>query len=324
MDDDDDRSPDSPPAGLPQSRGALFLSDGGLETTLVFERGIQLPHFAAFPLLADERGKQLLTEYYKPFLTLAARTPGAGFVLETPTWRASSDWGERLGYDDAALAAINRQAGEFCHQLRRTWAPRVEGDIVVAGIIGPRGEGHGAEPPDSADEAARYHQPQAEALRQGGVDMLIGVTMTSSAEAIGVARAAAAVGLPVALSFTVGTDGRLPSGEALGEAIERVDAETADAPPAYFGINGAHPSHFDAVLARGGAWRRRIRAVRANGSSKSHAELDAAETLDAGDPDDLAQRCVRLREPLPLLNVLGGGWGTGEAHLKAIAKAWTR
>jgi homocysteine S-methyltransferase len=318
---DDDRSPDSPPAGLPQSRGALFLSDGGLETTLVFERGIQLPHFAAFPLLADERGKQILTEYYKPYLTLAARTPGAGFVLETPTWRASSDWGERLGYDEAALAAINRQAGEFCNQVRRTWAPRVEGDIVVAGIIGPRGDGYVAEPPDSAGDAERYHQPQAEALRQGGVDMLIGVTMTSSAEAIGIARAASAVGLPVAISFTVETDGRLPSGETLGEAIEAVDADT---PPAYFGINCAHPSHFDTALARGGTWRQRIRAVRANASSRSHAELDAAETLDAGDPDDLAQRYVRLRGPLASLNVLGGCCGTGEAHLRAIAKAWTK
>jgi homocysteine S-methyltransferase len=309
---------------VPQSRGALFLSDGGLETTLVFERGITLPHFAAFPLLADERGKQLLTEYYRPYLTLAARTPGAGFVLETPTWRASADWGERLGYDAVALAAINRQAGEFCNQLRRTWAPRVEGDIVVAGIIGPRGDGYVAEPPDSAGEAARYHQAQAEALRQGGVDMLIGATMTSSAEAAGIARAAAAVGLPVALSFTVETDGRLPSGERLSEAIEAVDADSAGTPPAYFGINCAHPSHFDAALARGGAWRQRIRAVRANASAKSHAELDAAATLDAGDPDDLAQRYLRLRPLLPALNVLGGCCGTGEAHLKAIAKAWLK
>jgi homocysteine S-methyltransferase len=322
-----DDSPDSVPAAapaVPQSRGALFLSDGGLETTLVFERGVKLPHFAAFPLLADERGKQLLVEYYKPYLTLAARTPGAGFVLETPTWRASADWGERLGYDAAALAAINRQAGEFCNQLRRTWAPRVEGDIVVAGIIGPRGDGYVPEPPGSAGESAHYHQPQAEALRQGGVDMLIGATMTSSAEAIGIARAAGAVGLPVALSFTVETDGRLPSGETLGEAIERVDADRAGTPPAYFGINCAHPSHFDAALARGGAWRQRIRAVRANASARSHAELDAAEALDAGDPDDLAQRYVRLRDPLPALNVLGGCCGTGEAHLKAIAKAWLK
>jgi S-methylmethionine-dependent homocysteine/selenocysteine methylase len=322
-----DDSPETATAvrpAVPQIRGALFLSDGGLETTLVFERGISLPHFAAFPLLADERGKQLLVDYYKPYLTLAARTPGAGFVLETPTWRASADWGERLGYDAVALAAINRQAGEFCNQLRRTWASRVEGDIVVAGIIGPRGDGYVADLPDSADEAAHYHQPQAEALRQGGVDMLIGVTMTSSAEAIGVARAAAAVGLPVAISFTVETDGRLPSGEALGQAIEGVDADRADARPAYFGINCAHPSHFDAALARGGAWRERIRAVRANASAKSHAELDAAEALDAGEPDDLAQRYVRLRDALPALNVLGGCCGTGEAHLKAIAKAWLK
>jgi homocysteine S-methyltransferase len=315
-----DRSPASAPA-LPQSRGALFLSDGGLETTLVFERGVTLPHFAAFPLLADERGKQLLIEYYKPYLSLAARTPGAGFVLETPTRRASIDWGERLGYDLVALAAINRQAGEFCNQLRRIWASRIEGDIVVAGIIGPRGDGYVADLPDSADDAARYHRHQADALREGDVDMLIGVTMTSSAEAIGVARAASAAGLPCALSFTVETDGRLPSGEALADAIGRVDADT---PPAYFGIDCAHPSHFQDALASGGAWRQRIRALRANASTKSHAVLDASPTLDAGDPDELAQRYARLRDPLPALNVLGGCCGTGEAHLKAIAKAWMK
>jgi homocysteine S-methyltransferase len=308
-------------AAVPQSRGALFLTDGGLETTLVTERGLQLPQSAAFPLLADERGRQLLTDYYRPYLALAARTPGAGFVLETPTRRASIDWGDLLGYDEAALAAINRQAGEFCQQLRRTWAPRIEGDLVVAGLIGPRADGAGTDGPDRADEAARYHQPQAEALRQGGVDMLIGVSLTGSAEAIGIARAAAAAGLPVGLSFTLGPDGRLPGGEGLGDAIERVDAVAS---AAYFGIDRAHPGQVEAALTGAGAWRGRIRAVRAHASAQSHAEQDASRALDAGDPDDLARQVLRLREPLPSLNVLGGCCGTGEAHLKAIARAWTR
>lgn len=306
-------------AALPQSGGRLFLSDGGLETWLVHQRGIDLPELAAFPLLADARGRELLAEYYKPFLALAARTPGAGFVLETPTRRASADWGDRLGYDEAALAALNRQAGAFLQQLRKTWAPRIEGDIVVAGVIGARGDAYVADLPDSVDDAVHYHHAQAQALHEGGVDMLVATTMSSSAEGLGIARIAAAAGLPCAVSFTVETNGRLPSGESLAEAIARLDADT---PPAYFGIDCAHPSHFEAALEKGGAWRSRIRALRANASIMSHAELDAATELDDGDPDDLARRCAALRPLLPALNVLGGCCGTDERHLRAIAKAW--
>ncbi|NRF66074.1 homocysteine S-methyltransferase family protein [Aquincola sp. S2] len=305
---------------LPQLRGGLFLSDGGLETSLVYQRGIALPHFAAFVLLGDAPGRQTLAEYYKPYLALAARTAGAGFVLETPTWRANADWGAKLGFDAPALAAVNRDAAAFVRQLQKTWAPRLEGEIVTSGVIGPRGDGYIAEQPGSIDEAARYHRAQAEALREGGVDMLAAVTMTGSAEACGVARAAAAVGLPCAVSFTLETDGRLPSGESLGEAIQRVDADGHA--PAYFQINCAHPSHFEAAVAQGGAWRERIHGLRANASTRSHAELDAATELDSGDPDDLAQRYLRLRAPLPKLNVLGGCCGTDERHLRAITRAW--
>lgn len=312
--------------GLPQLRGGLYLSDGGLEATLVFRRGIQLPQAAAFALLGDERGRDLLMEYYKPYLQIAARTPGAGFVLETPTRKAHADWGARLGFDAAALDAANRDAAALVRQLRQTWTPRIEREIVTAGIIGPRGDGAGAGAPAGVDEAASYHQAQAESLRSGGVDMLVGVTMTSSIEARGVARAAAAAGLPCAISFTVETDGRLPSGEALGSAIEAVDADGSNggggSRPAYFQLDGAHPSHLDAALAQGGSWRERIRGLRANASAKSRAELEAATELDDGDPQDLAERCVRLRALLPNLNVLGGGWGTDDRHLKAIAKAW--
>lgn len=308
-------------SGLPQLRGGLFLSDGGLETTLVFQRGIQLPHFAAFVLLGDPAGRQMLAEYYKPYLALAARTPGAGFVLETPTWRANADWGAKLGFDVAGLAAVNRDAASFVRQLQKTWAPRIEGEVVTAGIIGPRGDGYVAEQSGDIDEAARYHQPQAEALREGGVEMLIAVTMTGSAEACGVARAAAAVGLPCAVSFTLETDGRLPSGETLGEAIARVDADAP--PPAYFQLNCAHPSHFELVLADGAGWRERIRGLRANASTRSHAELDASTELDSGDPEDLGRHYLRLRAPLSRLNVLGGCCGTDERHLRAIARAWT-
>jgi len=306
---------------LPQLAGGLFLGDGGLETTLIYGQGVALPEFAAFPLLDSEAGRAHLQRYYNPFLELCAATPGAGFLLDTPTWRASADWGARLGYDAVALARVNREAVQFVRALRNAWQPRMAGPIVLTGVIGPRGDGYGAALPGNADEASAFHRPQAEALRDAGVDMLAAVTMTSVTEALGVARAAHAVGLPVSISFTVETDGRLPSGERLREAIEDVDAD-APAHPAYFGVNCAHPSHFAACFEDSGAWLDRIRCVRANASTRSHAELDAASEIDIGDMADLADRYVRLRSVLPKLNVLGGCCGTDERHMKAIGEAW--
>lgn len=306
-------------AALPQMEGGLFLSDGGLETSLIFLDGVELPQFAAFVLLNDEAGRTRLRRYYESYLALAAQTDGAGFVLETPTWRANADWGRLLGVAPPALRQANLDAVRFVHGLRTDWRERVPGPLVLSGVIGPRGDGYVATAPGSVAEAQAYHLPQAQALRDGGVDMLAAVTMTSSAEAMGVARAGRAVGLPVAISFTVETDGRLPSGEALGPTIERVDA---DAAPAYFAINCAHPAHFETCLAQAGPWRTRIQAVRANASQRSHAELDEATELDSGDPADLGDRYRRLRPLLPALNVLGGCCGTDIRHLQAIRDAW--
>ncbi len=305
---------------LPQMDGGLFLSDGGLETTLVFLEKIELPHFAAFVLLEDELGRERLKLYYVPYLEICADLPGTGFVLETPTWRANPDWARLLGVDAARLRRLNVEAAQLVRSLRDRWAPRLGGPIVLSGVIGPRGDGYIAAAPGSVEDAATYHTPQAQALANGGVDMLAAVTMTTSAEALGVALAAQRVGLPVAISFTVETDGRLPSGEQLGEAIERVDAS---APPAYFAINCAHPSHFAKTLKNAGPWSARIRGIRANASTKSHAELDESSELDIGDPSDLAQRYRGLRSMLPNLNVLGGCCGTDWRHLRAVRDAWT-
>lgn len=310
-------------AARPWADDRLFLSDGGLETTLVYLDGLDLPHFAAFPLLMQPAGHERLRRYYEPYLSLAALTPGTGFMLETPTWRANPDWGRLLGYDDEALARVNMDAARLVKGLRDEWRSRIDGGIVLSGIIGPRGDGYVAERPGNVAEAQAYHAPQARALQAGGVDMLAAVTMTNVDEAIGIVRAASEVGLPVAVSFTVETDGRLPTGMSLAQAIERVDTET-DSVPAYFGINCAHPAHLDPALAIGGAWARRIRCIRANASTRSHAELDAATELDAGDIPDLGERYRRLRPALPCLNVLGGCCGTDARHLQAIRDAWIR
>jgi homocysteine S-methyltransferase len=306
---------------LPQLKGAPFLTDGGIETTLIYLEGLELPYFAAFHLLSTEEGERALRAYFERYATLA-REHGVGCVLESATWRASADWGAKLGYDADALARLNRRAIEMLHEIRAAFE-NATSPMVVSGCVGPRGDGYRPDAFMSADDAERYHRPQIQAFRDADADQVTAITMTYPEEAIGVARAAGTSGLPVALSFTVETDGRLPNGESLGEAIERTDAATGGE-VAYYMINCAHPTHFEAVLDPDAAWTARIRGLRANASTKSHAELDVATELDAGDPSDLARRYRDLRERLPGLAVLGGCCGTDDRHIGAIAEACLR
>jgi S-methylmethionine-dependent homocysteine/selenocysteine methylase len=295
----------------------LILTDGGLETTLVFHEGVELPHFAAFPLLDSSAGRDVLRRYFAPFFDIA-REHRAAFQLDTPTWRANRDWGERLGYDPAALDRVHRDAVTFARALAAE-APDV--DVRVNGVVGPRGDGYVVGERMRADEARAYHGDQVASLAAGGADMVSAITMTYPDEAIGFARAAGDAGVPAIVSFTVETDGRLPDGSTLGDAIEAVDAAT-DSPIEGFMVNCAHPTHFEHVLQDGGAWRERIIGLRANASRMSHDELDVTEELDAGDPQDLARRYVVLGEDLPRLTTLGGCCGTDRRHVAAIASAW--
>jgi S-methylmethionine-dependent homocysteine/selenocysteine methylase len=243
-------------------------------------------------------------------------------VLESATWRASTDWGTKLGYSPEALRDVNRRAVALLHAVRNEYESE-RTPIVVSGCIGPRGDGYNPESFMDPGEAERYHGMQASIFRDADADLVTAITMTYPNEAIGVTRAAAAVGMPVVISFTVETDGRLPNGATLQEAIEEVDAATG-ALPAYYMINCAHPTHFAGTLARGAAWTARIRGLRANASTKSHAELDQATELDIGDPRELGRQYRELRAALPNLNVLGGCCGTDTRHLEAICAAWQR
>lgn len=299
---------------LPQHSGGTFLTDGGMETTLIFHDGVELPHFASFVLLDTARGRALLKKYYESYLAIAHRH-GVGFVLDTPTWRANSDWGERLGYDAARLHEINDAAIAFVRSLRAKWE-RPATPCVVSGAIGPRGDGYKAGKMN-AREAEAYHTAQIASFAEAGADMVSAYTMTNIDEAIGIARAAKAHAIPCAISFTVETDGRLVGGESLRHAIETVDRETASA-PAYFMINCAHPSHFEGALEAGESWVRRIHGIRANASVKSHQELDESETLDPGDPADLGLRYRKLRNTFPTMRILGGCCGTDHSHVAAI------
>lgn len=303
------------------TRDPLFLTDGGLETVLLFHHGRDLPEFAAFDLLRHDEGRALLRDYFRRHLEIAAdlRT---GFVLGAPTWRANPDWGRKLGYDEDALREANLLALRELEGLRGEFRDRIP-HLELSGCVGPRGDGYSPSALMTAGEAERYHAPQVQLFADAGADSFAAMTMTYVEEAVGIVRAARAAGIPVTISFTVETDGRLPSGLTLHEAIERTDAET-DGSAAGFMINCAHPSHFEQTLRSGGAWLARIRGIRANASTLSHAELDNSDRLDEGDPLDLAARLAGLRELLPNLTTVGGCCGTDHRHIRAIGEAMAR
>ena len=301
--------------GLPHESSRIYFTDGGMETTFIFLDGIELPEFAAFPLLDSDTGRQRLRDYYRADLRIAEEH-GAGFVLETPTWRAHADVGARLGYDATGLDRVNQQAVGFLRAL----ADDAAADVIISGTLGPRGDGSVVGEPKTAEAAYAYHYPQVRSRAMAGADTVTALTLTYAEEAIGIARAAAHFGVPAVISFTVETDGVLPSGESLGSAIERVDAAAPGA-VAYYMLNCAHPTHFEDALETDAPWLQRLRGLRANASARSHVELDAATELDRVDPEDLAVRYAGILAQVPEMSVLGGCCGTDHEHVAAIAEA---
>jgi S-methylmethionine-dependent homocysteine/selenocysteine methylase len=306
---------------LPQLGGSLFLTDGGLETTLIFHEGFDLTHFAAFVLLDSDHGRKALRDYFDRYVPMAIAA-GEGFILESPTWRANPDWGAKVGYGREALARNNRAAIDLMHEIRERYETAAS-PMVLSGAIGPRGDGYDPGALMSADEAADYHGFQIGLFRDAGADLVSAFTMTNIGEAQGIALAAKAADMPCVISFTVETDGRLPTGDPLAEAVENVDEASGNG-PAYYMINCAHPTHFDHVLDAGETWVKRVRGIRANSSRMSHAELDNAPELDIGDPLELGGQYAELTRRFPHINVLGGCCGTDHRHVDCIKTACRR
>ena len=297
----------------------LFLTDGGVETDLIFNRGIDLPFFASIMLLRTPEGEKALDDYIRPYLDLARRL-GTGFEFVTASWRASPDWAAQFGLTQEELDDLNRKSVERARALQSQY-----GDVpsVISGCIGPRGDGYDPGKIMSAAEAQDYHRHQISTLAGAGADLIAALTLTNIPEAVGIAQAAKTIGIPVAISFTVETDGRLPTGDSLRDAIEAVDEATGSY-PAYYMINCAHPTHFMSVLSGGEEWTKRIAGIRANASRCSHAELDAMTELDSGDPDELGRMYRAIRDDLPDIRVIGGCCGTDLRHVTAIAEACVR
>jgi S-methylmethionine-dependent homocysteine/selenocysteine methylase len=295
----------------------LFLTDGGLETVLIFHEGFELPEFAAFVLLDSDEGRQTLRRYFRAYADVA-RDQGIGCILESMTYRASEDWGAKLGLSPAQVADRNRKGIALLEDIRSDYEDEIP-HVVISGCMGPRYDGYNAEDRMTAAQSAAYHRPQIATFRETAADMVAAYTLPYVAEGAGVAMAAREEGMPAVISFTVETDGRLPSGETIRDAVEQID-ELTDSAPAYYMINCAHPTHFADALGDG-PWTDRVRAVRANASAKSHAELDESPELDEGDPVDLGRQYVALAKQLRRLTVVGGCCGTDHRHVAEICSA---
>lgn len=304
---------------FPHESAELFLTDGGLETTLVFLEGFELPYFAAFDLLKDEKGYNAIKNYYRPYLEIA-KDHKTGFILESPTWRANPDWIDKIGYPGSALPEINKKAVQLLVELKSEFENELQ-PVILSGCIGPRGDGYNPKNTMTAEEAQKYHALQIEAFSQTQVELITAITMNYAEEAAGIARAAYIAGLPSVISFTVETNGKLPTGMGLKEAIEQVD-ESVKEPPLYYMINCAHPDHFKNELLDGQnePWTKRVKGIRANASCKSHAELDESTSLDRGDPQELGNEYKKLKQAFSKLNVFGGCCGTDEKHLLEIVQ----
>lgn len=303
---------------LPQLGERVFITDGGLETVFVFQKQVELPLFAAFDLLSRDGGVEMLRDYYTPYVDLAVGNR-AGLILDTATWRASNGWGKQLGYTPEQMRALNQLNVSILEDIRHEREAE-ESPMVINGVVGPQDDGYNPASKMDVATAREYHQHQIDAFADTAADMVTAVTMTYVDEALGIAQAAQRARMPVAISFTVETDGRLPDGTRLEDAINEVDTVTSSS-PVYYMINCAHPTHFDHVLTA--PWTDRIYGVRANASCKSHAELDEAEELDDGDPLEFGKLIAGLREKLKNLNVVGGCCGTDHRHVGEVCRSFS-
>ena len=304
---------------LPQLADVPFLTDGGIETTLIFHDGLELPHFAAYDLLTRDDGADALRRYFEPYAEIA-RESGVGIVLETATWRANPDWAERLGHGPEELAELNRGAVRLLEEIRADYETRGDADRHL-GLRRPtrrrvrrrRGDDRrgGRGVPRRADRHLRRHCGRP---RHGDHDDL---------------RRRGGRHRPR------GTRGRDPRRHLVHRRDGRAAPERPAAPRGDRGGRRAHGRRRRVLhgqlrasvalrrRARAGcAWTARIRGLRANASRLSHAELDEAEELDEGDPEELATDYVALRAKLPELHVLGGCCGTDHRHIGAMSKAW--
>ncbi|WP_299367754.1 homocysteine S-methyltransferase family protein [uncultured Tateyamaria sp.] len=300
------------PIPLPHLSSERYLLWEGNGTDLIFNRGVDMPGFASFPLLANPDTRAVLAQQLTEFLRLA-QDLGRPCIVGTHTWQANPARAGRLGYSRAALDDINREAALF---LRETVAASGNNRVLCSGLVGPRDDPYADAIPMGVEEARVYHTPQIAQFQGAGLDFIGAFTLNKPKEAAGLAVAAREAGLPVVLSLVVETDGRLANGQTLDDAIAEID-RLSDTAPAYFMVNCAHPSH----IAPGLTGNPRLRGLIVNASRCSHAELDEATELDAGDPAELGREMAALLADNPHVRVFGGCCGTDLRHINQMSEA---
>ena len=305
---------------LPIHSRDLYVTDGGIETWLMYKKGFELPQFASFYLLDRPDGREALRQYYRSFVAVAQQFQSK-YIFCSLTYRASRDWGDLLGYSKAALADMNHKAFAFYREIAAEMGTR-DSDTLYSGCIGPRGDAYNLNQTMTSAEAQDYHAEQIATFVVAKADIVTAMTLNSVDEGIGIAREARSAGIPSVISFTVEKDGSVGGRHSLRRAIEMVDAET-DAAPAYYMLNCAHPLDFWDALEEG-PWMQRLMGVRANSSSLEHGQLCQLGRLDEGNWEDLAQRHADLNARYPHMNVFGGCCGTDSVHVAGIFSALSK
>lgn len=298
--------------------GLNYLTEGGQETEILYKYGFELREFAMFPLLDDPRAVAELRGMYASYLDTAARH-GFGVVMGGLDYRASPDWGSLLGYSRESLADMQMRSIGFLRDVAQPYAGQVPA-LMFAGIVGPRGDAYETNHTITADEAQEYHGEQLATLARAEVDLVEAMTFNSVPEVIGLSRAAASVGLPLSVSFTLdNSTSRLVSGPTLKDAVETVDAQAGDDRPAFYGINCSHPLEFMPAI-EPGAWFERVRCLRPNAAMMDKISLCTLGHLEMGDPEGLGQLMGGLARKYPHIDMWGGCCGTWDNHLDEIAR----
>ena len=300
----------------PQQEGRFYLSEGGTETELMYKYGFELPHFATFPLLENPDAVSRMREMFRSYLEVAAKYKICA-LMGGLDYRASPDWGELLGYSPGGLAEANIQSIEFLREIADEYASEIP-VILIQGLIGPRGDAYERNETITENEAEDYHSVQLETLKKAGVDLALALTFNNIPESIGVARAAAKIGVPLGISLTLDSTSKLSSGQSLVEAITTIDKET-DQSPEFYSINCSHPVEYEPAI-EPGEWINRVRGVRPNASKMDKIALCKIGHLEEGDPVELGELCGDLARRYPHMDVWGGCCGTWNSHLDEIAK----
>lgn len=299
-----------------QQDGRFYLSEGGTETEFMYKHGFELPHFAMFPLLDNPKASAKMKDMFRSYLDVAADHNFCA-LMGGLDYRASPDWGELLGYSPAGLADANLQSIEFLRDVASEYSSDIP-ETLIQGLIGPRGDAYARNESITESEAEDYHAVQLETLKKADVDLALAMTFNNIPESVGVARAAAKIGVPLGISLSLDSNSKLNSGPSLADAITTIDKET-DQSPEFYLINCSHPLEYEPAI-EPGDWVKRIRGVRPNASKMEKIALCKIGHLEDGDPEELGVLCGDLAQRYPHMDIWGGCCGTWNNHLDQIAR----